>query len=408
MLNWANRFSIFCLLDNHEYNFTTPGFECMVGAGCHKKIKPGTSGNFNALEKFLIEENDWKFGHLAYDLKNEIEDLSSDNYDGIQFPDLFFFIPEFVILLKKNTVEIGVLKGDAEKIFYEIESCNINSSLKTPHVELKPRFAREEYLSAVRQIQDNIHKGDCYELNFCQEFYAEKCEIDALQAYKDLSDISPNPFAALYKIDDKFLLCFSPERYLKKDGKKIISQPIKGTAKREKDDVIKDEENKKQLLTSQKEVSENVMVVDLVRNDLSKVCEEGSVKVDELLGIYSFPQVHQMISTVSGIVNKNVSIAEIFKATFPMGSMTGVPKKRAMELIEKYEKTKRGLFSGTVGYINPQGNFDFNVVIRSVLYNSTQKYLSIQAGSAITSKSNAEDEYEECLMKINAIKKALA
>ena len=149
------------------------------------------------------------------------------------------------------------------------------------------------------------------------------------------------------------------------------------------------------------------MIVDLVRNDLAKICTEGSVFVKDFLKIYSFPQVHQMISTIAGTLKENITLAEIFSASFPMGSMTGAPKKRVMELIEKYEKTKRGLFSGAVGYINPEGDFDFNVVIRSVLYNHTKQYVSIQAGSAITFKSNPKNEYEECLLKIAAMKKSL-
>jgi len=202
-------------------------------------------------------------------------------------------------------------------------------------------------------------------------------------------------------------VCSSPERFLKKLGNKIFSQPIKGTSKRNLNNVKEDERNKKKLSRNKKEISENVMVVDLVRNDLSKVCIEGSVKVEELFGLYTFPQVHQMISTVCGTIDKHASLSDILKATFPMGSMTGVPKKSVMHLIEKYEKTKRGLFSGAIGYITPEGDFDFNVVIRSILYNSTNKYVSMQAGSAITFYSEAEREYEECLVKIEAMKKVL-
>ena len=407
MLNWVSRFNIFSLLDNHHYSFSDPSFECLIGAGSVKRLKSETDQNFAALTKFLQAENDWVFGHLGYDLKNEIENFSSSNFDGIQFPDMFFFIPEVVILLKRNTVEIGVINADSEEIYQQILSAENTTSVKSNKAQIKNRFSKKEYINAVKDIQQNIHKGDCYELNFCQEFYAENCIIDPVKVYKRLSTISPNPFGALYKLEDKFLLCFSPERYLKKEGTKILSQPIKGTSKREITDLSKDEKNRKQLAASQKDISENVMVVDLVRNDLSKVCEEGTVKVEELLGIYTFPQVHQMISTVIGSVNKNINISDIFKATFPMGSMTGMPKKRVMELIENYEKTKRGLFSGTVGYITPDADFDFNVVIRSVLYNLTNKYLSIQAGSAITFRSDAESEYEECLLKIDAIKNAL-
>jgi para-aminobenzoate synthetase component 1 len=225
--------------------------------------------------------------------------------------------------------------------------------------------------------------------------------------YDKLSIVSPNPFSALYKLENKYLICASPERFLKTVGTKIYSQPIKGTSKRDTGNLLNDETNKRNLLNSDKERSENVMIVDLVRNDLSKVCVKGSVKVEELFGIYSFPQVHQMISTISGVLTSKDDLATVLKATFPMGSMTGAPKKRAMELIEVYEKTKRGIFSGALGYINPEGDFDFNVVIRSIVYNSLDKYLSILGGSAITFNSIGEKEYEECLLKIEAMKSVL-
>jgi para-aminobenzoate synthetase component 1 len=225
--------------------------------------------------------------------------------------------------------------------------------------------------------------------------------------FRNLGKLSPNPFSALYKVNNKWLICASPERFLKKEGSKIFSQPIKGTAKRSAEKK-KDEENRINLGSSQKERSENVMVVDLVRNDLSRVCKKGTVKVEELYGIYSFPQVHQMISTISGELKEGILFAEIIRACFPMGSMTGAPKKRVMELIEQYEKTKRGIFSGAVGYISPTGDFDFNVVIRSIMYNAPAHYLSFQAGSAITFYSDPAQEWEECLVKAEAIKKVLA
>ena len=253
----------------------------------------------------------------------------------------------------------------------------------------------------------HILRGDCYEINFCQEFYAEGVSINPVSIYHSLGAASPNPYSAFYKLDDKFLLCASPERYLKKTGSNILSQPIKGTWERSPTNDVEDELNKSRLSTSSKDRSENVMVVDLVRNDLSKVCIEGSVKVDELFGIYKFPQLYQMISTVSGTLNTGIRITDIVKATFPMGSMTGAPKKKVMELIEKYEVTKRGIFSGTVGYISPDKDFDFNVVIRSIMYNASNRYLSFQAGSGITFYSDPETEYDECLLKAMAIKKVL-
>lgn len=272
---------------------------------------------------------------------------------------------------------------------------------------MQQRLSREEYIQKVKALQGHILRGDCYEINFCQEFYAEGVEIDPVAVYRKLNGLSPNPFSVLYKLEDKYLICASPERFLYREGRRIVSQPIKGTARRAKGDPVADELLKISLRQDAKEKAENVMVVDLVRNDLSRVCREGSVQVDELFGVYTYPQVHQMISTVSGELEDKRTFSEILAATFPMGSMTGAPKKRVMELIRDFEPGTRGIFSGTVGYINPAGDFDFNVVIRSIMYNASSRYLSYQVGSGITFYCEAEKEWEECLLKAEAIKKVL-
>jgi para-aminobenzoate synthetase component 1 len=408
MLNWTKQFNIFCLLDNHGYQFSHPQFECLLAAGAVHSITTGAGNAFTKLEQFADQHDDWVFGQLAYDLKNEVEDLRSENHDGIGFPDLFFFVPEIILILQEHTLQVGVLQGEADEVFRSIDDIKNDvkvSQSKSPVI--KSRFSKEEYINSVEDLREHIHRGDCYEINFCQEFYAEHTQIDPYVIYEKLGKFSPNPFAAFYKNNDRYLLCSSPERYLKKVGNKIFSQPIKGTSRRDLHNIEADSKSKENLSLSPKERSENVMVVDLVRNDLSKICVDGTVKVEELFGIYSFPQVHQMISTVSGTLEENAGLSAIFKATFPMGSMTGAPKKSVMQLIEKYERTRRGLFSGAIGYIDPSGNFDFNVVIRSILYNDAEKYISIQAGSAITFYSDAEKEYEECLLKIEAMKKVL-
>lgn len=406
MLNWANQFNIFCLLDNQHYNFTTPAFECLLAVGCKKNISINSGNAFNALKNFYRENKGWLFGHLGYDLKNEIEKSSSKNDDDIGFADIHFFVPEVVIKLGEKQVEI--FSDDADKIFAAIQAeLAVITQQKQQAVTVKNRITKADYINTIHKLQQHILRGDCYEINFCQEFFAEQAVINPLQVYHKLIAISPNPFAALYKVNDKFCICASPERYLKKDGNTIISQPIKGTTKRDLISQERDLENKNYLSQSEKEKSENVMVVDLVRNDLSKVCKQGTVKVNELFGVYSFPQVHQMISTISGQAKDDIDWVDIIKATFPMGSMTGAPKKRVMELIEQYEQTKRGLFAGAIGYINPNGNFDFNVVIRSIFYNVTTQYLSIKAGGGITFYSDAEKEYEESVLKVAAMRKVL-
>jgi para-aminobenzoate synthetase component I len=407
MLNWVNRFNIFCLLDNRHYDFSKPAFECLLAAGCKTNIEMRAGKAFNKLQDFYeLNKNEWLFGHFGYDLKNETEKLSSDHLDGIGFSDLHFFVPEIVIELGDR--EVKIYGDDAESVYRQIKDSvtEITAHVKTAAV-VKNRISREDYIHIIEKLKQHILRGDCYEINFCQEFFAENATIDPLYIYSRLTELSPNPFSVFYKFNSRYCLCASPERYLKKDGQKIFSQPIKGTAKRNLENVTADTISKNYLLESSKEKSENVMVVDLVRNDLSRICKAGTVKVDELFGIYSFPQVHQMISTISGELEDKLNWIDCIKASFPMGSMTGAPKKKVMELIEQYEQTKRGLFSGAIGYVKPGSGFDFNVVIRSILYNVTDKYLSFHTGGGITYNSDPAKEYEECLVKAEAMMKVL-
>jgi len=407
MLNWVQPFNIFCLLDNSQYHFETPAFECLLAVGCRRKITLSAGAAFGSLKDFCSIEKDWLFGHLGYDLKNETEQLTSSNFDGLHFPDGFFFIPEIVLQLNENRLTI-FCEDDAAKIFESINATDagIESKAGSP-LNIQNRITHEDYITTVKKIQQHILRGDCYEVNFCQEFYANEATIHPLSVYNSLIAISPNPFAAFYKLDAHYCMCASPERYFKKTGNTIFSQPIKGTSKRNLENPILDEQSRQHLFNSEKEKSENVMVVDLVRNDLSRICKQGSVKVEELFGIYSFPQVHQMISTIIGELDAGADWIDVVKTTFPMGSMTGAPKKRVMEIIERYEQTRRGLFSGAIGYVTPEGNADFNVVIRSILYNAKEKYVSFQAGSAITFYSDAEEEYKECLLKVSSMKQVL-
>ncbi len=417
MLNWANRFNICCFLDNHNYELPGKNYEGICAAGSLDSINIPAGNAFNLLKDFHQKHLDWIFGHLAYDLKNEIEVLTSELPDYIGFPDLHFFVPEVIVFISENEMKIGLTGEHHEEVLNEILSQELTGIHNRNNVEpgdlisvadpVRSRFTREQYIETVNSLRDHILRGDCYEINFCQEFYIPEIKIDPLKIFVELDKTSPNPFAAFYKYNDKYCLCASPERYLRKKGMELISQPIKGTIIRDRFNDQQDEANRNQLRNSEKEKAENVMVVDLVRNDLSKVCKEGSVAVKELFGIYSFPQVHQMISTIRGELRNDLNWIEALRQCFPMGSMTGAPKKRVLELIEKYEQSRRGIFSGAIGYVDPEENFDFNVVIRSILYNEASGYLSFQAGSAITYASDAEAEYEECLLKASAIKKVL-
>jgi len=378
----------------------------MAALGSVKKFRQDDL-SWDELDTFLNDaraNRSWVFGFMSYDLKNSIEDLESNNIDRIEFPNICLFIPQILIKLDKEYVELNSVECDASEIINIIESIDVltgaeNLKLK---IGLEPSITRDGYLEKIRNILNHIQRGDIYEVNFCHEFFQHDIQLDPVQLYQELSERSPNPFGCFLKHDDKYLLSASPERFLKKEGLKLTSQPIKGTRPRS-DDPVMDEKLKDELYQSTKDRSENVMIVDLVRNDLSRVAARGSVNVEELFGIHSFPGVHQMISTVSCMLKGNSSFSEIVRATFPMGSMTGAPKLRAMEIIEQYEVMKRGLFSGSVGFIDPDGDFDWNVVIRSILYNQNKRTISIMAGGAITSNSSPEDEYRESLTKLGLI-----
>lgn len=407
MLSWANQFNICSFLDNHQYQSDASSIECLVACGAVDQI-PANAG-LTQLDSFLQQhQGKWIFGHIAYDVKNQVEQLTSDHPDHIAFPDLFFFVPSIVLLLHKDEVQIITNDGsEASHIYQAIKETTPLKVVAQSPVHIQSRMNREAYIATIEQLKSHILRGDCYEINYCQEFFATDITIDPLSLYQQLTALSPNPFSCYYRYEDRYLLCASPERFLQKKGDTLRSQPIKGTIRRNLTHTEDDIRLVQSLRESEKDKSENVMVVDLVRNDLSRVCKEGSVAVTELFGIYSFPQVHQMISTIEGELDQQYSFTDILKACFPMGSMTGAPKKRVMELIEQYEKTKRGLYSGAVGYINPDGDFDFNVVIRSILYNSSNKYLGYQVGGGITFYSEAKKEYEECLLKAEAIRRVL-
>lgn len=408
MLNWASRFNIFCFLDSNKYNNDSTSFDCLLAAGCARSISLKAGEAFKTLKNFYENKPSWLFGHLGYGLKNEVEVLLSSHKDFIDFEDGFFFEPEILLKLKNCELTIIGSENNALAIFNAINETQENILSDTSSkVIIQPFISRDEYINIIKVLQHHIKKGDCYEINFCQQFFSKEAIIDPLNIYQQLVKISPNPFSAFYKLNDKYCLCASPERYLKKTGQGLISQPIKGTSKRNISDKAKDEMNKDHLFNSSKDRSENVMIVDLVRNDLSRICKEGSVVVKELFAVHSFPQLHQMISTVNGEMKEDLHWTDALKATFPMGSMTGAPKKRVMELIDKYEPAARGLFSGSIGYITPEADFDFNVVIRSIFYDAEQQHLSFSAGGGVTFNSIPEHEYNESLLKAEVIRSLL-
>ena len=410
LLFWAQQFDDVVWLDSNNHNEKYSTYDAILAVDAFTSIKTDYIDAFEKLNEYQSTTKDWLFGYLTYDLKNDIELLASNNFDGLQFPDLYFFQPKKLFLIKGNKVKIQYLRLVDDEIKNDLrdiqESNNCTLQESNSPIKIKLRIHKDEYFDKVEQMLAHIHRGDIYEANFCQEFYAEDTEIQPEETFNKLNKISKPPFATFLKMNDNYLLSASPERYLKKEGSTVISQPIKGTAKRSQNKV-EDTQLALDLSKDEKERSENIMIVDLVRNDLSHTAKKGTVKVDELCKVYSFLQVHQMISTVISEVKEDVSPAELLKTTFPMGSMTGAPKISAMKIIENLEETKRGLYSGTVGYFDPNGDFDFNVIIRSILYNQRKKYVSYSVGSAITAKSNPLREYEECLIKAKAMRDVL-
>lgn len=412
MLDWANQFNICCFLDNNNYDSPWHQYEAMLAADALHTLEVNAGNAFPALQAFHHTHQDWLFGHLAYDLKNEtVPGLQSQHHDGIGFPDMCFFVPRVILQLQKNEVHIGgenFTEQDAQNVLMACLRMPVNVvPAPTSHLQpLRSRLDHERYITAVKALQQHILHGDCYEVNFCRENYMEGVTLHPPALFKQLNALSPAPFGAYYRLNHRYMACSSPERFIQKKGNTVISQPIKGTSRKDPDPA-KDQQLQEQLFNNAKERAENVMVVDLVRNDLSHTALQGTVAVTELFGIYSFAQVHHMISTVTAQLPPQQPFTEVLRTAFPMGSMTGAPKIRVMQLIEQYEETRRGLYSGAVGYITPNGDFDFNVVIRSMLYNAANQYLSFQTGSAITFYSDPEKEWEEVLLKAAAMEKTI-
>ena len=410
LLFWGQQFREIIFLDSNEYPQQYSSYDCILATDAFTSIKTDYINAFDDLKQYQQITKDWLFGYLSFDLKNDVEHLKSNNFDGLGFPDLFFFQPKKIFLLKGNELEIQYLNMCDDEIEEDFEDISVQCSVfnvQNSQIKIKQRISRERYLEKASKILEHIHQGDIYEVNFCMEFFAENATINPLEKFLKLNEISQPPFAVYFKNNKHFLLSASPERYLRKEGDLLISQPIKGTTRRFLD-PIEDKKSRDQLASDPKERAENIMITDLVRNDLSRTAQKGSVEVTELCAIYSFIQVHQMISTVTAKLDKQYSAVDAIKTTFPMGSMTGAPKISALKIIEELEETKRGLYSGAVGYFTPSGDFDFNVVIRSILYNEEKKYVSFSVGSAITAQSIPEKEYEECLLKAKAMLEVLS
>jgi para-aminobenzoate synthetase component I len=409
LLSWSASFPYVTFLNSNveEQLYKDPysSFDWLLAVGSEKL---NLQNVFPELASERKNSRGWITGYFGYDLKNQLENLYSLNPDTQNADESFFFKPSLIIDKKGDSIFIEGCSSEqhAAEIANEISNCSPALKSADTKPTLKCRVSKEEYISNAKAIMDHIQRGDIYEMNYCIEFFADHFTADPQSLYRSLNELSPMPFSAFLRSDDHYVICASPERFIAKRGSKIISQPIKGTAKRGKTKT-EDEQLKKDLFESEKERSENVMIVDLVRNDLSRTANKGTVRVEELCGVKTFRRLHQMISTVVSEVPESLE-AEVIAKAFPMGSMTGAPKVRAMELIEQFENTRRGIYSGAIGYFSPEGNFDFNVVIRSILYNHKKNIVSFNVGSAITINSNPDSEYDECLLKAESMMQILS
>jgi len=393
LLNWADQYGQFAYLNPNGHSTLHGSFPHFLGAGCKQHIKPGKKA-LETLQQFL-QSRPFALGYLTYDLKNEIHPHHLTKARKNEIPLLSFFEPEHLIQPRKIDPAFWVSNIDPQQV------PGLKEPVSNP-VYLQCTTSKAEYLHNAHRIREAIIDGAYYEINYCIEFTAEAIRIDPIRTYMALNEASPMPFSALFKDDNTYIICASPERFLKKQEGKLITQPIKGTQKRG-DDVQQDQAFKKRLFESEKERAENMMIVDLMRNDLSKCAISGTVKVEELFGIYTFKNIHQMISTVACDLRPGIADINIISNTFPMGSMTGAPKIRVMQEIDDIEAGPRGIYSGALGYFTPEGNFDFNVIIRTIIYNASQNKLSFHVGSAITFDADPEQEYNECMLKAESM-----
>lgn len=385
----------------------------LLGFGGNQLLRLQEHNTMDNIQTFIDENsNRYIFLCLSYDLKNEIEQLSSSNFDSLGFPNAVLWVPKCVVKINDDVLEIVQGLDNEDNLS---EAKRILASLVQPKqnenknkVIFGAGIDKEEYINSVKKLKNHIQRGDIYEVNFCKEYTSNNVDLETVKnTYFNINNITKAPFSSYFKFDEYEVFCGSPERFMKRQGQKLLTQPIKGTSKRGFNGT-EDTLLKTRLERDPKERSENIMIVDLMRNDLSKIAQKGSVKVEELCKIYSFKTVHQMISTVSCMLKPELKFLDILNATFPMGSMTGAPKIRAMQLIEEHESFKRGLYSGSIGYIDPSGDFDLNVIIRTIIYNQNLKTLSCAVGSAITISSEPEKEYEECGIKIQKLLDGIA
>jgi para-aminobenzoate synthetase component 1 len=387
------------ILDSNNYKEDAyASYDLILAAGAETAISFGS--DFNIVLRNKVNEHHWLFGYLGYDAKNCFHQLTSNQTDYTGFEDSSFFIPDILIRIKGSAVIIDSRSEPPEFVFKKLlEQDTTTHPTPVLFSGIKHRTSKEKYINTVKQILNDIYDGIYYELNYCQEFFIESLQAEPFELFESMNEHASMPFSAFYKNKRHYLLSFSPERFLKKNGNRIISQPMKGTIRRDLNNWEDDAMLKEQLKSSEKERAENVMIVDLVRNDITRSAKAGSIQVPELCKVYTFKNLHQMISTIEAELRDNIHPCDAIINAFPMGSMTGAPKLEVMKKIDELEDTRRNAYSGCLGYFTPEGDFDFSVLIRTLCFNTETNYASYHTGSAITYDSIPEKEYEECLLK---------
>jgi para-aminobenzoate synthetase component 1 len=403
-IQWAKNYPYFCFFNSGKYTNQYGNFGDFLAVDAVELFHHQNTA-WNQLNTL---KSSWYVGYLSYNLKNYFENVHSAKPNQIDCYDFLFFKPQFLIHFLDDThLKIETYgENNTQKVWDEIRKTIVKEEEKKAlgigNVKLSSNVNFQAYQEKIVEIKSLISEGEVYELNYCISFDTKVSNIETSHLFKILNRLSPNPYACYFQSPEIAVMSASPERYIRKNGQKIISQPIKGTIARGATEE-QDKKNKSLLFNNPKDRAENLMIVDLVRSDMAKVSDIGSVKVDELYGIYSFPQVHQMISSISADLKKNLTIFDAISSTFPMGSMTGAPKISAMNYIDDMEKANRGIFSGSIGWLNPNGDADFNVLIRSFFYDHHTQKLSFYVGSAITIDSDPQQEYEECMLKAKAM-----
>ncbi len=385
-------------------------YELLVALGSEERLEITDISNdlSDKLDEFWSGKS-WKFFALSYDLKNQLHKLESSSHDELKWPLLYAIKPQVVISITHDGA-LEIHGKNKEQVLFDINNStsHIEEDFRLSFSQSIDSMTQSKHHEKVLEIKRHIAEGDMYEMNLCMETVLKDFHCNnTFELFHRLSKQSPTPFGSFVRVGNKSVACASPERYLSKRGNRIYSQPIKGTSKCYNDDHL-DYQSKLHLANSIKERAEHVMIVDLVRNDLSQICLPGSVRVEELFGIYKFKQVFQMISTVVGELEADLAFSDFLKATYPMGSMTGAPKHIVMKFIDSIETTSRGWYSGTIGYQAPNGDFDSNVVIRSILCDSSKRVAKYSVGGAITFDSDPTMEYDECMLKSKAIRDLLS